>query len=454
MKLILCQSYGRVILGKTTLRKILQEALALDVKKANQNRNGWLYAEKACAACVLTSDAPNGKDELNRVAALEFVRARLHFPEQLDEDDRFSHSAKLSVAPLDEIDRELRRSARSTLTVFLPDRSTPAAMQDWPLAAQFLQWTMRGHRVRLAVAPVQMSRLSEAEKLAIRDFALLHNVDLVAADAPIFGNGACVLAMVASDSDSSHFWASREAEPRLPGPAWGRPSSRPMARGRASTTPQVAAVDLHALLPPPEAQFVQIGSELDCDLASFGVRAAKVMIQLLSKCRSWPRAGIEKASYQDPYVSSPLIARLLVDTIGHLFAESGVRDAMLTVETRLPRSNEQHSEPWHIAHDWREASDQEAVLEQLGKRRGVRVYVLYKDVPHGRYLNINFRDGSRATIVLDQGFGAWAPPRHVSVRYNFVTDTTTQSKSLATINAALQRRGVGKTYFVATVRSR
>ena len=45
--------------------------------------------EKACAACVLTSDAPGGKDELDRTAALAFLRAHLKFPEELGPDDRF-----------------------------------------------------------------------------------------------------------------------------------------------------------------------------------------------------------------------------------------------------------------------------------------------------------------------------------------------------------------------------
>jgi hypothetical protein len=173
------------------------------------------------------------------------------------------------------------------------------------------------------------------------------------------------------------------------------------------------------------------------------------MVQLLTKCGSWSRAGVAKASYQDSYVSSPLVARLLIDTMSQIFAQSGVQDAALIVETRPPRSNERRGQPWQIGHDWQEAADQKAVIEHLGKQRGVRVSVLHRDVPHGRYLGIDFRDGSRATIVLDQGFGAWAPPRNVSVRYDFGADIAAQAKRLATVNAVLRRWGVGKTYLVA-----
>ena len=109
--------------------------------------------EKACAACVLTSDAPDGKDDLDRTAALDISSRASEFPEEIGPDDRFVDGADLSLAPLDEIDRELRRTARATVTVFLPDRSNPAAMQDWPLAAELLDWRKRGHATRLALAP-------------------------------------------------------------------------------------------------------------------------------------------------------------------------------------------------------------------------------------------------------------------------------------------------------------
>ena len=46
--------------------------------------------------------------------------------------------------------------------------------------------------------------------------------------------------------------------------------------------------------------------------------------------------------------------------------------------------------------------------------------------------------------------GTVAPPRQVTVRYDFATDATSQVKRLATLNAMLQRRGSGKTYLVAT----
>ena len=90
------------------------------------------------------------------------------------------------------------------------------------------------------------------------------------------------------------------------------------------------------------------------------------------------------------------------------------------------------------------------VIESLGKLGGVRVSLRHEDVPHARYLNIKFANGGAATIVLDQGFGAWGLPRQVSLRHDFGADVAAQARRLASVNVALQRRGVGKTYLVGT----
>lgn len=406
--------------------------------------------EKGCAACVLTADAPSGKDDLDRTAALEFLRTRLSLPANLEPQDLFTDDAEMALAPVDEMDRELRLSAGSSLTVFLPDRSDPAALADWPLAAMLLDWRKRGHVVRIALAPKLLATLSPAEKLGLRDFALQHQLALIVADAPAFANEAYALAAIDGEGRGGAIWATRDAQARLPGPDWARPFSRPIARARASLSTQGAALRLDALLPPHGAQLRQIGAELDGALADFGKRAANVMVEMLAKCGAWPRTGIARAVYRDSYVCSPLTARLLIDTAKHIFEASGATDATLVVETRPPRPKDQRAEPWQIGHDWRSAADQEAVIELFARSRGLQALVTQTDVPHGRYLDLVFAGGEAATLVLDQGFGAWAAPRQTPVRHDFGADAAAQARRLASVNVLLQHRGLGKTYFVAT----
>ena len=106
-------------------------------------------------------------------------------------------------------------------------------------------------------------------------------------------------------------------------------------------------------------------------------------------------------------------------------------------------------DPWQISHDWRDGDQQRSVLESLGRTRSLKVQVQYADVPHGRYLEVIFDGGKSAMVVLDQGFGAWAPPRTVVVKHDFYSDVETETKRLAIVNSLLERRGPGKTYVVA-----
>ena len=372
-------------------------------------RINWMFStEKArTKMAALTSDAPDRIGELDRIAALDFLRAHLTIPQSLGAEDRFIADTELSVATLDEIDRELRLSAHSSLTVFVPGQSNPATFQDWGLAAEFRDWKKRGHDVCLAFFPDFIKDLSAAERLGLRDFALLHNVTLITAEAPKFTDGACALAMVETGVDRRVLWASRGLEARVPGPNWGRPVIHPVT-GRTSIAVPVTPIDLDRLLPPPGAQVIRITSELDCDLATFGSRASKAIVDLIKNCGGWPRSAVARAIYRDPYVTSPLTARLLV-MVSHIFSASGSTNATLIVETRSPR--DQQSLGWQIRHDWGAAPIcKKETIGLLGRHRGIVIDLRNTDVPHGRTLDLFFADGSASTVVLDQGLSLGSAP--------------------------------------------
>jgi DEAD/DEAH box helicase domain-containing protein len=119
--------------------------------------------------------------------------------------------------------------------------------------------------------------------------------------------------MVYGEGGDSRIWATREAEPRLPGPTWGRPVGHTVARGSGSIAASFAAVELDMLLPPLGAQLIQSRTRL----RSRHVWRARIQdhCRLLRTCGAWPKTGIVQAVYRDSYVSSPLVARLLIDTM-------------------------------------------------------------------------------------------------------------------------------------------
>lgn len=402
--------------------------------------------ERACAACVLTGDAPDSLDALDRKAALAFLREHLAFPGTLAQEDLYAPGATLSLAPLDEIDRALRDAARATVTLFAPETTKLSKLSEWSLLAQSPAWRLRGHKLRLVTPPKLIDAATAAERLALRDFALQHGFELVRAEAPAFDCGA--LAMVAVEAEGAEIWVSPETDARRPGPLWGRPVDRPLGRVTAPFALNAEPIALEALLPPPSAQFRDIGAELDGDLTGFGGRVADLIVELLKGCRNWPAGGLSQAVYCDPYVSSPLAARLVIDTVRALFAMSGSAKPTLKLMTRPPRDFHSRT-PWRFDHDWRDARDHKASLESFGAQCGLRLELTQGETPHGRYLELMFADGNAATVVLDQGFGAWGLNTRAPLRFDFQADPATQASKLKSATAFVQRRGPGKTYIVA-----
>lgn len=295
-----------------------------------------------------------------------------------------------------------------------------------------------------------LDNLSMAEKLVLRDFALRNDVVLARGQAPAFQNGGVSLVTVGSTDKAQYAWVSCETAARVAGSSWGQPDLLPLARGQTSAPTTTEPVDLDFMLPRSGAAYRAIAQEFDADLATFGARAGELIYQLVAECGVSLAGKRVTGLYQDPFVTSPLVARLLLDTVVHLQKKSGGTPWPLIVETRPPRYDAARSGPWQVVHDWNDEQDQRAVIEALGRLRSMDVSLRHAEVPHGRYLRLDFSDGALVTIVLDQGFGAWAPKRGLTIKHDFGAVPADQAKRLATLNVVLERRGVGATYFVAS----
>src|SRR3546814_18202111 len=73
--------------------------------------------------------------------------------------------------------------------------------------------------------------------------------------------------------------------------------------------------------------------------------------------------------------------------------------------------------PDRIFNDWDHEGDREDVAQFLGEKLGLDVALEVSDSTiHGRKLELEYADGSKAIILLDQDFGYWRivgnPPRH------------------------------------------
>lgn len=387
------------------------------------------------------------------VAALQFISEHLDFGHPLEPIDRLSANAVLSKSVVDEIDSELHASSNPKLRIYFPQDLDVASLADWPLATQLSGWKYRGYAPEFVIAKGAFERLDQASKIALHAFGLRfsepNGVFPIKIGNPIVcNNGASIMATVTSEKGVVA-WGSRDGTPLMPGHTWGLPSQHPMVRGTLSVSVELAELDPASLMPLPSAKMIQITNELDRAVTLFGRAMADKIRGALSELGYGKEAEIVSVSYSDPFVRSPLVAKLLIDTVSALYSNTN-QQRTLHLATRTPESGER-SLPWRTFDDWREANVMTAVTQAYASLKRIDLTVSPGNVPHGRYMKIEFADRPSATIVLDQGFGPWSVSSiGQQSRHDFKASATRQAEEMAKQSAMLSRRGVGSTYLVVT----
>jgi len=405
--------------------------------------------ERACSACVLTSDSPDAPDSLDRSSALQFVKSHLKLHDDLLPEDIFVPGAIISEFLLDEIETTLRGFRSAKLNIWLAQAPDPVALAQWRLAPQLFEWAYQGHRARLILPPGAVEELSAADKLALRDFLTRSTLDLAEAKAPTFDNGAAALCAVEMEPALAEVWASRDTACRKLGVGWGHAHDYPIAKARTKLELFARLINQDLLLPPPGAQIQEIGNELDGSLKDFGTSFAKLLQSLLKKRSVWSSSTIKEIHYQVAFVTSPFVARLFLDSCSAVARLSGAKTVLIRLETRSPRQDASRYAPHQAFHDWGDADIHAKTIKAYARELGLNLIIYQGPVPHGRYLTVNFENGNRARVILDQGFGAWRAARGARLFHSFDASAEVQAASMRGWSTSVTRTGVGSSYAVA-----
>jgi hypothetical protein len=237
----------------------------------------------------------------------------------------------------------------------------------------------------------------------------------------------------------------------LPGANWGEPATRPVVKATVDWTPSPTSIDKKSLLPTAASKYDQIENELDRALTIFGGSMASRIRGLLEDLGIPKTTTIESIVYSDLYVKSPLVAKMFVDTVSALIKGANPRPVvdLLTGDQPGNKPGMQNS----ISNDWRDGAVAEAVLKEYAKKRDFDLHVTFKRVAHGRYMHLRFNGGKSATIVFDQGFGAWKTAGNgVSLaRFDFRDSAVRQADAMSRSSATVSKSGLGPTYIVASI---
>ena len=401
--------------------------------------------EMGCSACVLAADLYKQQGRLDRKAALIAVRAFLDANAELPEEDRAVADAKAVNDAANTI--LLRARSGDRVTVFLPDAFDLAELSSIKMRSFFSSASARGVPVTLVLSRKSFDNLAEVERRFLRDTAVRNDLRLALGEAAggRFGNHR-IAELVSQDSAKGFY--SRDENAAQPGERWGVGEAHAVVAGSGiPPTPftQIAADDLERQVAPGDKVEVMLGFG-QCPVGQFGKRFGAKLKQQMEAAGIWHPGKLVRISYSDRYLNAPLPMLLFLRTCEALAAELKAGDTVEVDVVVQPLKKDRV--PYRIFNDWDHEGDREDVAQFLGEKLGLDVALeVTESAIHGRKLELEYADGRKALVLLDQGFGYWRivgnPPR-----YDFRAAPAAQASDLYRSNAAVS--GTGESYFAVT----
>lgn len=217
--------------------------------------------------------------------------------------------------------------------------------------------------------------------------------------APRFDNGAYGFAAVASTS-SITLWAARDRSMLQPDTFWGADRQYPIAFGTPPDLQEPRPIADDALKPSPDAVVTKLGSELQGTIGAFGPAMASLIRADMTTLGLPAEEPVLAAHYEDCYARSPIVLRLLLDTIARLNSGNAPE---LTIQTRAAGFDRggYRDQVWHDLVDDRALA---VLAREYGRSCNVTTSLTIGAPPHKRSLVLEMA-ARRIRVDLDQGFG-------------------------------------------------
>lgn len=385
----------------------------------------------ACSACVLVSDAPEREDDLDRKAAIAFMDQHLRLSDSIAPADVFAAGADISNRPLVEIDVCLNISGGASLILWAAPTDI-VELADWQPSALFARWASNGRKVTLVLPEGFVDRLDGSQLLFLRDYATRGQIVLAEGAPPSFANGAVLFAYVAGE-ESGHAWACRDKKILTTGPQWGANHLLPVAKARLKIALQYVTVDSARLKPPANAVVTVLDESLDGPISGFGVKMGKAISTSVKACGVAASDRLSSAIYRDRYARSPLVLKLLLDTMKAVAREQALE---LSIETASDRGGFSRN---HVASDAEDNAVLEGLASAYGKQSNLSIKLSVGQPSHKRSLLLRFDSGATVSVDLDQGFG-WVSYEGHDRYFDFAAPPGEGAVRLGKLAGKIQRR--------------
>lgn len=385
--------------------------------------------DAACQGCLLTFDTQFHIDDLNRNSVMALLTHQFLDALELPLRSKiFGDATKLEMEPpLLALHRELQWIDANEIRFYLGGSAQDWEPLTWRLKDELVRLRESGYLVRLIASSQVLEHLDTAQSDELSILIQISGVDAFSAEpTQLIKNGQIQfpLAMEIGASDKSIRWATSNPETITPSPQWGSSiDSSQFVRAHMNSPlnpipnswPQLKHGDLRK--PEKDLYSIEIKSELDGPLWSFGDRAWGIILKRDSKLkqRMNTKRTLLEVEYRDRYLCSPLVLMLLnslLKALRHYSGGIGTETNITIFTGELRRSDGR--EPRFIYQDWRDSDDRREVFKSVfSDFEQFKFTEMNKTLlPHARGLRLNWPDNSSWTLRLDQGVGYWRSTRY------------------------------------------
>jgi hypothetical protein len=384
---------------------------------------------------------------IDRRAALSFLEPLLKSLAAPDKEDQVSSDAALSPPVADALTRRLRPLGK--ISVYSDAEFDLARLADEPFTALFGAVDRVGGSLRLVLPRGQVAQLDDAHRIGLRNAALRHGFELWEGDANKPAKGATLIATLTQEGVTQG-WFSRDPNAGLIGPGWGVGSEHPVVEATCQELEaQPIAPEALERESKPGDQVRIIANDPGRPSRQFGSGIVnRILKENLVAAGLWKPGQLASLEYSDRYLKAPLPVLLMMQTMSALRKELAPSESKipLAITTEPLRNDRYGNAPRHVWANWPDDDDRAEVVLALAELCGFTPSYDDAAAPHGRKLTIVYDDGTRAVVLLDQGFGYWRA--QTPTQHNFRAPPASQAKAL--LDAQVMVTGQGESYVAVT----
>ena len=375
--------------------------------------------DSACHSCLLDFDTQQYADDLNRIAALEWLDDAFMLAMAVpDMFQCFGQETRYEPRPaVQAILMELQRPGVRQLTVYVNGECDSWDLDDWSPYRHIARLAVDQSGVQVTVAiPRSVRRKlpwvtlhALASRCEATGMTLLEVSDQ---DSRVGDAYRCAELLTANELARLALFSSAALQP---GPTWGKcPENSLLVRHKD--------VDVSAIVTGSKLTLALVDSErpnlcsvflaekqMDGPVAAIGQKFWANVFAVASWLEEWARSGPpESIQYSDRYLVAPLSARILFEILNHLSNPTG--NSLVKPRLQLKAMKADEKQPGaSIHHNWSNVRVQESVLKQLlgpiVKPNPIISLVSRDLLPHARTMRLEWSGKRIAEITLDQGVG-------------------------------------------------